>query len=248
VKWLVVIIVLTVPTAVQAEDVPGPLKCLARWYAVKPLAIDGRWFLALPDGTRVPYDDGRKKSFEEELATPDVKDSFSLHYTPGKILPVSEVDFDPGRVRLDGVFKATYGESAKQVDLVSIEFLGQPLRVHRKVAEAFKRVAQRLATAREHEPSLKPFLTGLGGTFLWRTIAGTTRLSAHSFGVSIDLNPALSNYWRWSKPLRWQNKIPQAIVDAFEAEGFIWGGRWYHYDTMHFEYRPELLAAECYPR
>jgi hypothetical protein len=23
--------------------------------------------------------------------------------------------------------------------------------------------------------------------------------------------------------------------------GFIWGGYWYHYDTMHFEYRPELL-------
>ncbi|MDD5211432.1 MAG: M15 family metallopeptidase, partial [Sulfuricurvum sp.] len=27
--------------------------------------------------------------------------------------------------------------------------------------------------------------------------------------------------------------------------GFIWGGRWYHYDTMHFEYRPELLAPSC---
>ncbi|MDP3291618.1 MAG: M15 family metallopeptidase, partial [Sulfuricurvum sp.] len=27
--------------------------------------------------------------------------------------------------------------------------------------------------------------------------------------------------------------------------GFIWGGRWYHYDTMHFEYRPELLASSC---
>ena len=34
-------------------------------------------------------------------------------------------------------------------------------------------------------------------------------------------------------------------VDAFEAEGFIWGGRWLHYDTMHFEYRPELLDADC---
>lgn len=24
---------------------------------------------------------------------------------------------------------------------------------------------------------------------------------------------------------------------------WIWGGRWYHYDTMHFEYRPEIVAA-----
>jgi hypothetical protein len=45
--------------------------------------------------------------------------------------------------------------------------------------------------------------------------------------------------------VRWENRIPQFIVDAFEAEGFIWGGRWYHYDTMHFEYRPELFDAAC---
>ena len=37
--------------------------------------------------------------------------------------------------------------------------------------------------------------------------------------------------------------MPRAIVDAFERHGFVWGGRWYHYDTMHFEYRPELLAG-----
>jgi len=60
----------------------------------------------------------------------------------------------------------------------------------------------------------------------------------------------VSAYWRWQRPpapLRWRNQIPQAIVDAFEAEGFVWGGRWFHYDTMHFEYRPELLDPGCYP-
>jgi hypothetical protein len=30
-------------------------------------------------------------------------------------------------------------------------------------------------------------------------------------------------------------------VDIFERHGFIWGGKWGHFDTMHFEYRPELL-------
>jgi type I restriction enzyme R subunit len=28
-------------------------------------------------------------------------------------------------------------------------------------------------------------------------------------------------------------------VQIFEKRGFIWGGKWYHYDTMHFE----LLAS-----
>jgi hypothetical protein len=32
------------------------------------------------------------------------------------------------------------------------------------------------------------------------------------------------------------------IVAIFERHGFIWGGRWSHFDTMHFEYRPELLG------
>ena len=38
-------------------------------------------------------------------------------------------------------------------------------------------------------------------------------------------------------------QIPTEIIDIFERRGFIWGGKWSHYDTMHFEYRPELLTA-----
>jgi hypothetical protein len=40
----------------------------------------------------------------------------------------------------------------------------------------------------------------------------------------------------------YENRIPMEIVAIFEKHGFIWGGKWYHYDTMHFEYRPEILA------
>ena len=29
--------------------------------------------------------------------------------------------------------------------------------------------------------------------------------------------------------------------DIFEKYGFIWGGKWFHYDGMHFEYRPKLI-------
>jgi hypothetical protein len=28
---------------------------------------------------------------------------------------------------------------------------------------------------------------------------------------------------------------------VLEKHGFIWGGKWYHFDTMHLEHRPELL-------
>jgi len=63
----------------------------------------------------------------------------------------------------------------------------------------------------------RKYLVPIGGTFKWRYIAGTKRLSVHSFGAAIDINVKYSAYWRWSKGgYRYQNKIPQAIVEAFE--------------------------------
>lgn len=77
-------------------------------------------------------------------------------------------------------------------------------------------------------------------------IAGTVRYSVHSFSAAIDINTKYTDYWRWTKPdgegrYAYRNKIPWEIVEIFEKHGFIWGGKWYHFDTMHFEYRPELI-------
>jgi hypothetical protein len=240
----------TAAPATKSEP-PPPLACLTRYYTGRAVHDDGGWWLELPDHTRIPYQSGTKKSFPEQLSSPDVKDVFSLPYRPGAIVAVHVVDEDPGRIRLDPLFRATYGASAAAVksSLVVVTIRGQALSVHRRVEGVFRKVAERLDSAVAKDPTLDPFLHALGGTFIWRNIAGTDRQSAHSYGVSLDLNPALSHYWRsqGDKALTWTNKIPQPIVDAFEAEGFIWGGRWFHYDTMHFEYRPELLDPSCRP-
>jgi len=81
------------------------------------------------------------------------------------------------------------------------------------------------------------------------------RLSCHSFGMTIDINAHMAEYWQWDLRARgvtisedqcivYHNSIPWEIVEIFEKYGFIWGGKWYHYDTMHFEYRPELILGE----
>jgi hypothetical protein len=225
---------------------PVELACLARHYAVRPAFEKGAWFAVLPDGVRLPFDDGKTKTFEERLAAPDIEDIFSIPYRPGSIHPVATENDDPGRIRSEAILAATYGPQAA-AQQVRVRVLGMPVRVHRKIAPALARVATRLAEARKQDLALVPFLRQLSGGFAARPIAGTDRRSPHAFGIAIDLDKSKSDYWRWQKgkPLRWRNRIPQAIVDAFEAEGFIWGGRWYHYDTMHFEYRPELLGAGC---
>ena len=230
-----------------APVLPERLACLAKHYSVLVTSDAGGFGVKLPDGATVPWDDGKTKTFEEKLADPDLEDALSIEYRPGVIVPVHTIDEDPGRIRVDALFRATYGDSAEAVraQLVPWTLLGQTLVVHRKVLPAFQRVGARLDAATKADPTLAPFLHALGGTFVWRVIAGTNRRSAHSYGVSLDLDPGRSDYWRAQSPggkITWRNRIPQAIVDAFEAEGFVWGGRWYHYDTMHFEYRPELFS------
>jgi len=146
---------------------------------------------------------------------------------------------------------ATYGnsEAAVRRKLVTVSLLGHPVRIHERVAPALERVVSKLEALVVGEPAWRSLFAKPGGGFAYREIAGTDRLSGHAFGIAVDLDPSHGAYHRWDDPSsRWRNQIPQEIVDAFEAEGFILGGRWYYYDTMHFEYRPELLQDDCFPR
>lgn len=77
----------------------------------------------------------------------------------------------------------------------------------------------------------------------------------HSFGAAIDFQfpREVHRYWKWDTlspkdsptyPVSiLRDSRLKEIVGVFERHGFIWGGKWFHYDTMHFEYRPELLAG-----
>ena len=141
-------------------------------------------------------------------------------------------------------------------------------------AAALERVGKELEAEARKDPELAKFLAPFVSKkidlrqygFFWRFVKGTTRLSTHSFGTAIDL--LLDNngpqYWLWDEAVKNPAKakegenayrndhyIPAAAprfnakaVAIFERNGFIWGGKWNHYDTMHFEYRPEILATK----
>lgn len=233
----------TVASPAPSSEPPPGLACLARHYVGAPLREGDRWMLALPDGARVAWDDGRKKTAAETLDAPDLEDMLATDYRAGPIAPVTEVDRDPGRARVEALFDATYGATEKEVRaaLVPWKLRGHTFLVHRRALPAFERVRVRIDAAVAKDAALAPFFDHPAGTFAFRAIAGTTRKSTHSFGVAVDLDPSRAHYWRNDAKPQWKNLVPQAIVDAFEAEGFVWGGRWWHYDTMHFEWRPELF-------
>jgi len=121
--------------------------------------------------------------------------------------------------------------------------IGLPIIECPAAAKAMNRANVHLAPQAAQEPRLKPLLKMDGG-FAWRRIAGENRLSPHAFGIAFDISPGIATYWRWSKlrPHPMQQSYPSVIVEAFENEGFIWGGKWHEYDLMHFEYRPEIIC------
>lgn len=208
--------------------------CLSRHYDASTVAA-------------LPWDDGKTKTMAQKVDAPDLEDMLSVPYPRGAIAKVDDPETDPGRARVEALFRATYGATAAEVAraLVPVRIRGRTVSFHRRAADALRRVAERLD--RLGDPSIDRFFASMGGTFAARNIAGTERASAHSWAIAIDLDPSLGDYWRNAAGARvvWRNRVPQAIVDAFEAEGFAWGGRWYHYDTMHFEYRPELFDPDC---
>jgi len=233
-------------SAVPVEDAappvpaapPAGLRCLVEHLDAR---LDGDALVVGRD--RFVWDDGTRKTTAERIAAPDLEDMFALGYPTGPITPVLDESQDPGRIRHEGLFRAVYGEDAASVSraLVKVPFAGHTVLFHRRGAAALARVSAKLELLLP-----TPALERLGGTFATRAIAGTDRTSAHAWGIAIDIDPRVSDYWRNmpGKPV-WKNRVPPAIVEAFESEGFVWGGRWFHYDTMHFEYRPELLDARC---
>jgi peptidoglycan LD-endopeptidase CwlK len=205
-------------------------------------------YLVWRSGEKQLFDDGKKKEFEELLANPDVEDMFAFAYPVGAdSYAPPDLNFDPGRIRNEAFFKRIYGGSKAEVaaHLVTIAWLPKSTRQSVKI-QAVNGIAEKLAQVSaeldELPENLKKYLTPPSGTFNWRLISGTDRLSNHAFGIAIDINSRFSHYWLWTKQAyQYQNTIPLEIVEIFEKHGFIWGGKWYHYDTMHFEYRPELL-------
>jgi D-alanyl-D-alanine carboxypeptidase len=191
------------------------------------------------------------KSFEEMLEHPDIDDMFYVPYPRETVPKQPAKNFDPGRVRFEPLFVAMYGDCEKNqvsANLRTIDWLpehgGERVSITsvNGVDKALGAVSRELNGLPD---DLIKFLKPSGGTYNCRSVAGSHVRSMHAYGAAIDINPKYADYWRWASKtadrLVWKNQIPLEIIRIFEKHGFIWGGYWYHFDTMHFEFRPELL-------
>ncbi len=228
---------------------PGVAAVASVLHAYPDLRLDaaaGR--LVGPDGRQAPVTPRTDFGPAEALEAASFGDQFRHVYPLAFDLSAREAPwFDPGRLRDAAFFSLLYpgGEAAARAALRAVPVPGSAAVFHVTRRHG---VDCQLAAALEETGGRPPALfEAVGGGFAWRAIAGTDRLSVHSHGAAIDLNPALGGYWRWAgRPAGnagpFDNRVPEALVRAFERRGFVWGGKWHHFDGMHFEYRPELIV------
>ena len=141
---------------------------------------------------------------------------------------------------------------------VSAEFLDHKVFVNTFCLEALRQVDQDIRQAAAVDTGVAEWMEELDivYSFIDKEISGSGSRSHHAWGLAIDLVPTSYEgkqvYWRWSRvfnrqswhriPLAQRWSPPRAVIEAFERHGFVWGGKWAHFDTIHFEYRPEILA------
>jgi hypothetical protein len=240
-------------TSLLAQDhVGSALDALVAAYPNALAGHDGnslRW----RDGAVMPGSDGAEsKSFTELLQHASIVDQFRISYPRGPLEKPPAVDADPGRFRNTAFFTKMYGNCQKgeiTPHLASLPWLpgawGKTIRITsvNGVDEHLRAVSAEIDALPD---KIKRAAYPTAGTYNCRAVADTGQPSPHSYGIAIDLNLAFSDYWYWRPhdgPIAYRNRMPEEIVDIFEKHGFIWGGKWYHFDTMHFEFRPELLGA-----
>ncbi|GHV44752.1 hypothetical protein AGMMS49546_29220 [Spirochaetia bacterium] len=146
--------------------------------------------------------------------------------------------------------------------LKSIRLFGKTLLIHYAIMEELALVEERILAEAKTNPQVRQWINGLNtlDAWNWRSIADTQSRSFHAYGAALDLLPKssgrLETYWLWTartQPEWWaipyEKRLhpPEPVIKAFEAYGFIWGGKWLFYDTMHFEYRPEILILNKLP-
>jgi hypothetical protein len=205
------------------------------------------------DGTIMPASDGAEsKTFAELLHHASILDQLRIPYPRGPLEKPPPVDADPGRFRNTAFFTKMYGDCQKgdvTPHLVSLPWLpktwGKSIRITsvNGVDERLRAISTEIDALPDR---IKHAAYPIAGTYNCRAVADTGEPSPHSYGIAIDLNLAFSDYWYWRPHgglIAYRNRMPEEIVAIFEKHGFIWGGKWYHFDTMHFEYRPELLGA-----
>jgi len=108
------------------------------------------------------------------------------------------------------------------------------IRVHRKCADSLKRALDTIWLRAGTQAEIERLGMHLyGGGFTYRPKRSGTTLSMHAYGCAVDFDPARNGFG--DRTPNFGQPENRYVVEAFEAEGWVWGGPWSRPDGMHFQ-------------
>jgi hypothetical protein len=134
-----------------------------------------------------------------------------------------------------------YGTGGNESNLVSFSFpfpmyydgtVVSKGRCHKLVKDSLLRVLADIKSRHGDDPEIMKACQSYGGIYNFRNMRGGSRLSKHSWGVAIDLDPG-NNGNKTSWPQR--SSMPFEIIEAFAREGWVSAAGFWGRDGMHFE-------------
>jgi hypothetical protein len=227
------------------------------------LRLDGRWF-AWANGRLLPEEErGRWAEYDAypfsryPLELPAIT-PLDPETEERLVRRLRDAEENPPRRSGDflGLLLHAGSRTETEARIIKMEVAGYTVSVHERLREPLTRVSEELSALRHSDPQAAMYLRSLAeiNGYNFRYVEGTRSRSYHSYGLAVDLIPksyaGKEAYWMWAanRHARWWEipyqkrwMAPEAVVRCFERHGFIWGGKWLLFDTMHFEYRPELL-------
>ncbi|MBK5242726.1 M15 family metallopeptidase [Clostridium sp.] len=214
---------------------------------------NGYVYLVLKSGNKLIYDDKAEKNFDQKLANPDLQDTLEQIYPLTPIKSIMDSNFDPGRARCYSLLSEMYGSTKQALESnltgVKIGYKKYQFNKNSSAASSLQSVMNELIPLSEKNENVRRCFLPCSGTFNYRVISGTSRLSPHAYGIAIDLASDKRDYWKWASKSQGGERLasyPSELVQVFEKNGFVWGGKWSHFDILHFEYRPEIILKARY--
>ena len=109
------------------------------------------------------------------------------------------------------------------------------MRCHKLVADKFLAVFNEIHREYGYAKIKELGIDLFGGCFNFRKMRGGNDWSTHSWGISIDLDPARNQLKETSKTARFARPEYKKMIDIFYKHGFIGLGREENRDWMHFQ-------------